>query len=75
MRQQASAVVFLCYLGPANHPIYLLVGQGHYGAPIASTIKIIKSPPPPPFPVNSEIPIVFPTLELVCSNIYMVGVP
>ena len=23
MRQQASAVVFLCYLGPANHPIYM----------------------------------------------------
>ena len=40
---------------------------------IASTIKILISPVT--FQVNSDITIVFPAPELVCSNIYMVGVP
>ncbi len=55
---------------------YLLVGQGHNGAPIASTINILISPPQRPSRSILDTPIVFYPPKLVCSNNnYMVGVP
>ena len=49
--------------------------SGTLWSPYRQYHKNTNKSPPPPFPVNSDTPIVFPTPELVCSNIYMVGVP
>ena len=55
-------------------PAYLLVGQGRY-RPFYEQVKYVNNHSRSTPQVKSDTPIVFPDLELVCRNFYMVGVP